>query len=142
MRIENNHYPETPRYLYLMMNLLEKVMMTKSQDYQLTIKTPSDYEDTVKSDADKKSDDHPITIKSPSPSESLTTRRGRATGESFLCGLLASCVYWVGPKIFFLGKSGRLRATQNGTYNAQLKILRPLLQFKHLCHKRHQLMPI
>ena len=36
------------------------------------------------------SDDHPLTIKSPSPSESFTTRRGRATGESFLCGLLAS----------------------------------------------------
>ena len=110
------------------MRVMEKVMkMTTSDDYQLTIKTQSDYEDTVKSDADKKSDDHPITIKSPSPSESLTTRRGSATGESFLCGLPASCVYWVGPKIFFLGKSGRLRAAQNGTYNAQLKILRPLL---------------
>ena len=90
MRIENNHYPETPRYLYLMMNLLEKVMIIKSDDYQLTIKNPynhegngesdddylqamvripSDYEDTVKSDDDKKSDDHPLTIKIPSDYE-------------------------------------------------------------------------
>ena len=34
---------------------MEKVMMMiTSDDYQLTIKTPSDYEDIVKSDADKK----------------------------------------------------------------------------------------
>ena len=73
-------------------------MTKKSDDHPLTIKSPADYEDNAKSDADKKSDEHPLTIKSPSPSESLTTRRGRATGESFLCGLLASCVIWMGPK--------------------------------------------
>ena len=98
------------------MKVMEKMMMMfTSDDYPHTIKIPADYKDTVKSDDDKKvmiihlpskfrlimkimqkvmmmfkSDDHPLTIKSPSPSESFTTRRGRATGESFLCGLLAS----------------------------------------------------
>ena len=33
------------------------------------VRIPSDYEDTVKSDDDKKSDDHPLTIKIPSDYE-------------------------------------------------------------------------
>ena len=52
MRIENYHYPEPPRYLYLMMNLLEKVMIIKSDDYQLTIKNPYNHEGNGESDDD------------------------------------------------------------------------------------------
>ena len=49
---------------------MEKVMMMiTSDDYSLTIQILSDYEDTVKSDADKKSDDHPLIIKIPSDYE-------------------------------------------------------------------------
>ena len=41
MRIENDHYPEPPRKIYLMMNVLEKVMiMITSDDFPLTSKTP------------------------------------------------------------------------------------------------------